>query len=230
MKEKFTMKNLFLLLIIPICLSIHADAGKWKKYEYINQNTAPTAYKLKKNVLFMEMRIYEVDKNYRKRVKRGYEINWKAYREPLESFDKKLVRQFKATAPNLSSQTDILKYSDAYSLDGRSNKHYFIANVFYIDADRKIWRMNTNEDVLSFVLPIDNSVDLSFVLWMKTAYTVKSYRRVSQGYEVRVKERDEMNADEKKCGIYNYRILIDRNGMIRKKVFEKFTPMGCSVI
>ena len=224
------MKSILLLLIIPICLSIHADAGNWKKYEYINQSPAPTAYKLKKNVLYMEMRIYEVDKNYRKIVKKGYEVNWKAYREPLESFDKKLVRKFRSTAPNLSSQTDILKSSEAHSLDGRSNKHYFVANVFYIDADHKIWRMNTNKDVLSFVLPIDNSADLSFVLWKKTAFRAKSYRKLSEEYEVKVELRNEMDADEKKCGIYNYRILIDRNGKIKKKVVEKFTPTDCAVI
>jgi len=177
----------------------------------------------------MEMRLYEVDKNYQKLLKKGYKVIWKAYRKPLESFDKQVVRKFKSAVPKLSSGTDLARYSTAYSLDG-SDKHYFIANVFYIDSNGKIWRMNTKKDLLSYILPIDNSADLKRVLWLKSYQYARAYRKVPGGYEVRIEERNEMDADEKKCGVYTYRIMIDRNGHIKKKVFEKFKHTPCAQI
>jgi len=177
----------------------------------------------------MEMRLYEVDKSYHKVVKKGYKVIWRAYRKPLNRFDKQLVRKFKSAAPNLSAGTDLVKYSTAYSLDG-SGKHYFIANVFYIDVNGKIWRMNTKKDLLSYILPIDNSADLSEVLWLKSYYGLKKYRKVPEGYEVIDVESIDFETDKKKCGEYTYRIFIDRNGHIKKKVLVKSKHTPCAVI
>jgi hypothetical protein len=207
-------------------MNVHAE--KWKIFG--RSSPSPQSYELKEDVTYMEMRIYEVDKHYHKIVKKDYRVTWKAYQKPLESFDKQLVRKFKFATPNLSNDTDLLRSSEAHSLDG-SNRHYFIANVFCIDSNRKIWRMNTKKDLLSYILPIDNDADLKKILWLKSYYYPREYRKVQGGYEVKVEDRNEMGTDGRKCGIYTYRIRIDeKSGQIKKKVFEKFKPMVCAQI
>ena len=219
------MQKGLLLFLIFVTINIYADS--WKHFG--RSNPSPEAYELKKGVAYMEMRLYEVDKSYHKVVKKGYKVIWRAYRKPLNRFDKQLVRKFKSAAPNLSAGTDLVKYSTAYSLDG-SDKHYFIANVFYIDSSGKIWRMNTKKDLLSYILPIDNSADLSEVLWLKSYYGLKKYRKVPEGYEVIDVESIDFETDKKKCGEYTYRILMDRNGHIKKKVLVKSKHTPCAVI
>ncbi|WP_295419089.1 hypothetical protein [Sulfurovum sp.] len=221
-------KVFFIILLLSSCyVDLHAKGSEWRKFEYYNKSPSPRAYNFDENVSYLELRHYEVDGTYKKLAKKGYRVLWKVYRKPLSSFDPALVKRFISSLPNLSSETDLVKYSEAHNLNG-TDLHYFIGNIFYIDTNGRIWRMNTQKDLLSFVLPIDNTADLSMVMWLKNEGSVISYRKRTKGYDMKVEVNDEMNADEKKCGIYTYRMFIDKNGKIGKKELLKFNYTGCA--
>lgn len=220
------MKSLFLILLF-IVVSMDISASTWKKFDYARKKPVATAYQMKKGIVYIEIRLYEVDRNYKKVIKKGYKVIWKAYHDSLSSFDHSVVNKFKSISPNLSSESDISKYSSGHNIQG-SDRHYFIGNAFYIDEQNRIGHMNTKKDIFSFLLPIDNVADLSFFLWLNEEYYVKNYRTASKGYEVRVDEHDEFNSDERKCGIYTYRMYVGKNGKLGKKYLDHFKYTGCS--
>jgi len=220
-------KVFFIIMLFLSSFYISLHASGWKEFEYYNKSPSPTAYNFDENVSYLELRHYEVDSTYKKLVKKGYKVLWRVYKKPLSSFDSAMVRRFNSSSVNLSSETDLVKYGEAHNLNG-TDLHYFIGNIFYIDTNGRIWRMNTKKDLLSFVLPIDNTADLSMVMWLKNKGSVISYRKRTKGYDMKVEVIDEMNADEQKCGIYTYRMFIDKNGKVGKKRLLKFKYTGCA--
>jgi hypothetical protein len=88
-----------------------------------------------------------------------------------------------------------------------------ICNGFMIDTDEKIWRMNTRTDAVEMLGEIDTPAEVQAVLWLNNKHEANSYRKVSNGYEVRIN----YNNSSKQCGdrvtitnkgeIVNYRSL-----------------------
>lgn len=221
-------KVILFLFTSGVCLEAGSSSHEWKTFEYIDKNPPPTAYQLKENVAYMEIRRYETDGDYKTIIKKGYEVSWKAYRKPLESFPQTVINNFNTALPNLSKGSDRDQYNYFLTFSTYETRH-FIRNAFYIDMQGHIWRMNTNENIISFILPIDNTADLHAFMWLKKELNakIKNYRKINDGYEVEFVEDDYLNADEKRCGDYTYTMTVSKDGVFGKKKLKRFEHQEC---
>lgn len=221
-------KVMLLLFISAIFLEADSISGEWKTFEYFDKNPFPTAYQLKKNIAYIEIRRYETDSDYKTVVKKGYEVIWKAYRKPLENFPQAVIHRFKAALPNFSEESDRNKYNYFLTFSTYETR-FFVTNAFYIDMQGHIWRMNTKEDIIAIILPIDNTADLNALMWLKKEpyARIKSYRKTYDGYEVKFVEDHYLNADKKKCGDYTYTMTVSKDGKFGKKKLKHFKHQEC---
>ena len=218
------------ILVSPVFL--YAEDSGWHRFE--SSGYKPASYHPRKDILYLETRIYDTNANYDKVDNKKYKVAWKFYRKPLSSFDKKTVRWFKRMPPRLSPETDIHKssYRDSPPLMKNNPMKYTIGNAFFINGKGEAGRMNTKADIISSLGKIDTESELNMVLMLRGDTNCKRYRKTKSGYEAEcIDDSFEVENSRGPCGIYRYRVLVTFYGRIKKRSKSKLVKkMPCAMI
>jgi hypothetical protein len=196
-----------------------------KEYEGVD-------FHLKDGVEYLELRIYtkgQREKEYAKE----YRVAVSMQQTPLEFFDAKLIKEFKNVKPNLSQETNI-KRTGFCLMSGCVS---IVGNGVMIDSKKKIWSMNTTEDILEMIGDVDTPAEVKLVLWLDSKLMsdpkeyIYKYRKVSNGYKVQ-HEFDNSISNLGECGHFLYEMFVGKDGKIsKKKLLEKSeSKNGCLAV
>jgi hypothetical protein len=179
----------------------------WTKLKPLREY-APSEFRLKKGIEYLEVRQYDSDKKY-KINKKKYRIRFPIYRKPLNQISPKLTRYFRKIPPNISKETNIKKLSICATGECKMT----IGNGFYINDKGRMGYMNEIKDVVGFLDKIDTPAELQFVLWINNKENGSYYKNRKGGYEVII---DYVNniANFGKCGKFRDRAIISYSGEI----------------
>lgn len=226
------MKIFKIVLLVLLVTGVHAKSAKWQKLKSLNEYRA-SAYTLKEGVEYLEIREYYQDEDKGYDTKK-YKVTVSMQRSTLKSLSPQIVKKFKASAPNLSKETNIKKTRFCL-MSGCASR---ISNGFMIDSHGKMWRMNSVKDVIDMLGRIDTPAEAKLVLWLNdknrdtTDENYKDkYRKTSRGYTI-ISEYDNSIMNFGECGHFTYRISISKKGVITEKKLLKKTPSkdGCLTV
>ena len=228
MKNRLTTILLITLLFTSCKIPQSSNEGKWHNLKPLKEY-ALSDFHLKDDIAYLEIRLYgkgQRETNYATK----YKVKVRMGETPLESFDAKLVKEFKALKPNLSKETN-LKRVGFCLMYGCS---HLIGNGFMIKRDNQIWKMNMTEDVLKMIDEVDTPAEVRLVLWLddeKMAGYEKEkyqYRKVSNGYEI-LHEYENSLSNIGECGRFTYEMFVTKDGEITKnKLLKKSNEdVGC---
>ncbi len=190
------------------------------------------AYTLKEGVAHVEVRKYAfyrgVTPNDKKRYSYKEETTLlRMSRKALSLFSRKTQNGFKRLP---AKKVNAFKEEWAGGLYSSSSWYY---NGFMLDMDGKMWRLETIEDVVEMVKPVDTPAEVRLILWLhskdynREKYSAK-YRKSGNIYIV--KERYEITDGDRGCGDYTYRYKINRSGkIIQKRLLSKKPSENCFV-
>jgi len=224
------MKIFKTIILILLLTEMHAQGVTWHKLKALKAYPG-SAYKLKKGVEYLEIRSYHKGMQEKKYNIKKYTVAASMYKKPLNSFPSGMVKRFKKLKPNLSKKTNIKKVSACLMRGCVSS----IGNGFMIDSQKKIWIMNTTEDVTGMLGEIDTPAEVKLILWLKDESRDTSdqnhkdkYRKTSRGYTV-ISEYDNSIMNFGECGHFTYRMTINKKGKITSKKLLKKGPSkyGC---
>ena len=204
---------------------------KWHQLQLLKEYDA-TDFNLKKGVEYLEIRIYtkgQKEENYSTK----YNVAVAMQHIPLELFDAKLLKEFKHVHPNFSKDTNIKKTGFCLM----SGCVRIIGNGLMIDSKRKIWSMNTTEDILNMIGEVDTPAEVKLVLWLNSERMVEpkddiyKYRKVSNGYEL-LHEFDNSISNFGECGHFLYKMFVGKDGKVSKKKLLKKSESknGCLAV
>jgi len=218
----------FKILFISVLCTLTANAA-WKTLHSL-EYYGPKAYTLKEGVAHVEVRKYETSiQEMLGCSKKGY-INvttvLKMSRRALSSFSNKTQEDFKRLP---MKKVNAFKNGSFAGQGGYSSWYY---NGFMLNIHGKMWRLETINDVIEMVKPIDTPAELRLILWLhskdnhKENYSAK-YRKSGSIYIV--KEHYAINDYSQGCGNFTYIYKINRSGkIIQKKLLGKKTVKICS--
>jgi len=159
--------NIFKIILLALLLTtIQAKSSKWQRLQAIDVYSG-SDYNLKESVSYMEIRWYG-DKKGKKITK-----VLKLYREPLESYPKKIISKFRSLKPKYSNSADI----------GWSG------NAFFIDKKGKMFQMDMKKDIISLLGKIDRAAEVELVLYLNHLEGRHYYKKVSKGYKIKSIEK-----------------------------------------
>ena len=160
------MKLFKFVLLLLLTMGIYAKGANWQKLKALE--TYPgSAYHLKENVAYMEIRWYATKKG--KKVTKTLKL----YRKPLESYTHEIISKFKSLKPKYSDKADI----------GWSG------NAFFIDSKGKMFQMDMRKDIISLLGKIDRPAEVELVLYLKNEKGVHYYKKSSKGYKIKSVEK-----------------------------------------
>jgi hypothetical protein len=157
------MKIFKMALLGLLIISVYAQGAKWKKIKPLKAYPG-SAYNLKENVAYMEIRRYPTRKS-----KKASET-WALYRKSLKSYSEDIIIKFKGLTPKYSQNADM----------------NFHGNAFFIDTEGKMFQMDMKKDIISLLGEIDTPVEVQLVLWLTAGTEGQYYRKVAKGYETKV--------------------------------------------
>ena len=159
------MKIFKIVLLVLLLTGIHAKAAKWKKLKPLDAYKG-TAYNLKENVAYMEIRWYASKKS--KKVNKTLVL----YRKSLKSYPADVIAKFEALRPKYSTKADI----------GAAG------NAFFIDVNGKMFQMDMRRDVVSLLDKIDTPAEVQLILNFGHEEYGKFYKKTAKGYKVKTSE------------------------------------------
>ncbi len=224
--------------LLAACVSVKEDSSNWLPLKPLADYSSKD-FKLREDLQYLEVREYtesirSLPAPYRTVKKpfnaNEYKILYKIYQKPLASFGNDIVKRFKALKPNLTKTTDI-KRSGGGALGlvirNLSNLFYILNNGNKVEVGSK----SRISEVLPLLGEIDRPAEAQMVLWLHNKHEGKSYRKVSNGYEVLIEyENAVINFGE--CGWFRYRAHIGRHGKILEYKLLKKRKLkgGCAII
>lgn len=144
-------------------MGVQAQAAKWKKLKPIE--TYPgSAYNLKKNIAYMEIRWYKTKKS--KKATKTLVL----YRKSLKNYPKKVIAKFKSLVPKYSGKANIYPYG----------------NAFFIDTEGKMFQMDMREDIVSLLGEVDTAAEVQLILSLYHEEHGKYYKKIAKGYKVKI--------------------------------------------
>jgi hypothetical protein len=197
-----------------------------KEYEGVD-------FHLKDGVEYLELRIYTKGRQREKEYAKEYRVAVAMQQTPLEFFDAKLIKEFKDVNPNLSQETNIKRTGFCLMAGCVS----ILGNGVMIDSKKKIWSMNTTEDILEMIGEVDTPAEVKLVLWLDSKLMsdpkeyIYKYRKVSNGYKVQ-QEFDNSISNLGECGHFLYEMFVGKDGKISKKKLLKKSESknGCLAV
>ena len=103
---------------------------------------------------------------------------------------------------------------------------HILGNGMMIDSKKKMWSMNTTEDIIDMIGKVDTLAEAKLVLWLNDKDMGESkddsykYRKVSNGYEVQ-HEFDNSISNFGECGHFLYEMTVSKEGKVGKKKLLK---------
>jgi hypothetical protein len=160
------MKLFKIVLLLLLTMGIHAKGAKWQKLKPLE--TYPgSAYHLKENVAYMEIRWYAT--------KKGKKITktLKLYRKPLESYPKETISKFRSLKPKYSDKADI----------------GWTGNAFLIDTSGKMFQMDMRKDIIGLLGKIDRLAEVELILYLNHEEGKHYFKKTSKGYKIKTVEK-----------------------------------------
>ena len=196
-------------------VSLTANAG-WKPLKALDFY-GPQSFTLKKGVRYVEIREY---------TKQDYGRKNEVFKEQAL-----VMRMYQHRPPTSKIKHIPAKKSLAFK-KGSSVGLTFVWSWFYIgfmlDDAFKSWRLESVNDLIDMVKPIDTEAEIKLILWLNgnmnidndvSKYSAK-YRKNGSGYIV--KEHYISYGDTYGCGDFTYQYKISRDGkIIQKKLLKK---------
>ncbi len=207
------------------------DTHEWQELKALESYPA-SAYRLKEGVEYMEIRTYSKHvsgmigmtplKTYFKKY-----VAVKLGKKSLDSFDPKVVENFKALSPSTPEETNIRKNQFALMSAFTS----YASNGFMIDKNNKAWQINRVSNVIGKLGEIDTIAEVKFVLWLNDKHRSTmdrkhkdKYRKTSKGYIV-ISEYENQMTNYGECGHFTYQINISKQGKITQNKLLKKKPV-----
>ncbi len=192
---------------------LHAKGTKWQELKPVHLYSA-SDFHLKESVKCLELKTCMTDTKGKKCVGKSFS-KVIVCSESLGYFDSKLIKKFKRLYPKVSKLGNIRKKTPINS----------ITNGFSIDDKGTIWRLNEVKDIVDILGEIDTPAETQLVLWLHGKDLAKSYRKVSNGYEVLVEKKILSPCNGKKDyeEIFIYKRQIGKQGKISKQKLIKHT-------
>ena len=196
------MKLLKLVFLLLLMTGVYAKGSKWQKLKSLDRYPG-SAYHLKENVAYMEIRWYSTNKG-KKPTK-----TLKLYRKPLESYPDEIVSKFRLLKPKYSNSADISGFG----------------NAFFIDTKGKMYQMDMKKDIISLLGTIDRLAEVELVLYLNYVEGRHYFKKTSKGYRVKIvqslKECTGMvqqgNVDTSGKYTYKFRYNLQRKGCKKRK-------------
>lgn len=160
------MKIVKIVLLGLIMMGTCAEGAKWQKLKALD-NYKGSAYHLKDNVAYMEIRWYATRKG--KKVTKTLKL----YRKPLESYPKETISKFRSLKPKYSNNADI----------------GWLGNAFFIDTEGKMYQMDMRKDIISLLGKIDKLAEVELILYLNHAEGRHYFRKTSKGYKIKTVEK-----------------------------------------
>ena len=203
------------------------ESKNWKALEK-NTKYPNSAYSLRDDVAYFELRKYVFDRKGEKMLTNRYAPYFSVYRKPLSSYPPKLVSQFRKVPFNNSQSTNIKVKQNYYN-------YLFKTKGFIIKTDNHFWTINEKKDFIWLFDKIDTEAELHFFMTMNNFFNYSykvdnSYKKTAQGYEVKQKQIQH-KVTMKSKGKYDeyisyeehrtYLYHISSNGVINKEIISK---------
>ncbi len=192
------MKLFKIMLLVALAMGLYAKDTKWKKLKPVDSYLA-SAFHLKENVSYMEIRRYRAKKS-----KKAFEVT-ALYRTPLENYPQDVIGKFNKLTPKYSSKADI---GSSYG------------NAFFIDIEGKMFQMDMRKDIVSLLGKIDSPAEAQLILWLNNYEQGQYYRKIAKGYETK------RTFSAKGCVNAKETILVSKNGDILRRNFT-YSRKGC---
>jgi len=192
------MKIFKIVLLALLLTGVQAKAAKWQKLKPLD--TYPgSAYHLKENVAYMEIRWYATKKG--KKVTKTLKL----YRKPLESYPKETISKFRSLRPKYSNDADI----------GWSG------NAFFIDTKGKMFQMDMRKDIINLLGKIDKPAEVELILYLNNAEGRHYFKKTSKGYKTKSVEKLKGCTSTVRLGI------VDSSGKYTDEFRHNLQRKGC---
>ena len=207
------------MIFIAVLLTLTANAD-WKALKSL-EHYGPKAFTLKKGVVYVEIRKYS---------QMDYGREDKVFKD-----ETLLLRMYQNTPLSSRVKRIPAKKSLAFKKDSRRGLT-FERSWFYIgfmlDSAYKAWRLESVQDLVDMVRPIDTAAEIRLILWLNgnadgnvPEYSAK-YRKIGSGYIVKehyISDGDEVYG----CGDFTYEYKISRSGKVTQKKLIKKRKVEC---
>ena len=196
------MKIFKIVLLALLIVSVNAKSAKWQKLKPLNAYNG-SAYNLKENVEYMEIRWYAT--------KKGKKITktLKLYKKPLESYPKETISKLRLLKPKYSNDADI----------------GWTGNAFFIDTKGKMYQMDMRKDIIGLLGKIDRPAEVELILYLNNAEGRHYFKKTSKGYKTKSVEKlkgctsmvQQGNVDTSGKYTYTFRHNLQRSGCKKRK-------------
>lgn len=200
---------------ILLCLSILLSFSKaqWQSISPLSIYTKASDFKLKKGITYLEIRAY-----VEKPKKKGYRVLFSTDKEYVKKMPRKLKNTFKGL--KAISRTDNNIYLERDIFRGESCKMLY--NAVIVRDDSKIYKMNTREDIRSFLGEIDTKGEIALLLWLHSeSNMVEKYKQTKNGFEM-IGWYKPLVSGEEKCIDTQYQQSFNHNmEYIKEKIIQE---------
>jgi len=215
-----------------IKIPTNSNTSKWQKLKLLKDYSS-TDFNLKEGVEYLEIRTYFRGQQESEYHTKQYKVIVHMERTPLSFFEPKLLKEFKKIVPNLSKESNLKSVSFCLMRGCTS----IISNGFMIDEHKKMWVMNTTEDILNMIGDVDTPAEVKLVLWLndkkmsESKEDIYKYLKSPKGYKI-LHEYDNSLSNLGECGHFTYEMFISKKGkIIQKKLLKKSeSKKGCLAV
>jgi len=191
-----------LVLLLLLTMGIYAKGAKWQKLKPL-ETYPSSAYHLKENVAYMEIRWYATKKG--KKVTKTLKL----YRKPLESYTNEIISKFRSLKPKYSDKADI----------------GWTGNAFLIDTSGKMFQMDMRKDIIGLLGKIDRPAEVELILYLNHEEGKHYFKKSSKGYKIKSVEKlkgctsmvRQGNVDMSGKYTYTFRYNLQRYGCKKRK-------------
>jgi len=226
-KRSYSTYVLTILFLALFANLAYSEDSKWHTLKSLKDYPA-SSYNLKNGVEYLEIRLYNSTDN--KKFSSSYKVPLHIGKRKLNTYSKRIIKKFKNSKPNLSRGSSIREDSMCIM----SGCGYILGNGFMIDSKGIIWNMNESPDIVEMLGEIDTPAEIKLIIWLNNKFKKlddekhkDKYRKTSTGYEI-ISEYENHIDNLGECGIFRYKISIDKNGnILNKKLLSKLKSKGC---
>ena len=191
-------------------------------------------FNLKRGVKYIEIHYHGVFRIYSYQNRKNHLdfCFYKIGKKPLESFGKSAERTFKKYR-KVGNRAKALVERDASS---EKELNLLFYNAYMIDSKGKFWLLESKQDLIDMVKPIDTPSEAALILWLNGYDKIDSiqnrenyfigYKKLKSGYKILQKYKV-MDKDYIGCTEYKYIYNISSRGRQSKKLISKKVKVQC---
>lgn len=221
------MKNLLTSVSLCFSLSFSYAGESWKNaYDFIENSQDKTAYNLRKDIDYFELRTYIFD-GKGKQLSPKYLRYFTAGSKKLEDYSFEIQKRFSRIGFLNTPETNIRNYNG----EGCTQNIFYKSNGYIIKKDKTMLQMNEKKDVLWVFDKIDRARELLEFSRMNIekegGYYIRynyQYCKINDGYEIKEEKIEDNTIAQSKEECHTLFITtiytVNENGSIDSKVIS----------